>query len=265
MGGGNSVENISNTLTRDVTKSAISASSSVSQTAIAEQRVKIDCADVIWQTQRNKYINQCRDTFFPEGKPSPWTATDYKNICESPWQCGASNVTLQGTLKVTFDATDISTIKTEIKDNLNNAVNQASSQTTGPVTFKDSEKSTIKSQVESVTNQATSVLQKTIASAQQMEFVTVKSGTIKYISQTAVQTDYLKNLQSSSTFQLAVNNLSSTISQVSSQSQGSIGEVRKLLIYVVIGMISFMIFLGAILFAAKRGAFSLTNTIPEKN
>lgn len=264
MGGSNSVENISNTLTSDITRSAISASSSVSQKAMAKQQLKIDCSDPTWQYQRNKYVNQCRDTFFPKGKPSPWNATDYKDICESPWQCGAENVTLQGTLKVTFNATDISTIKTEIKDNLNNAVKQASSQTTGPLTFNDTEQATVDSQVESVTNQATSVLQGTIASADQMQFVTVKSGTINYISQTAVQTDYLKSLQSSSTFQLAVNNLSSTISQISSQSQGSIGDIRKLLIGVVIIMISFMIFLGAVLFAAKKGAFSLTNTIPEK-
>jgi hypothetical protein len=250
MGGGNSVDNISKTLTSSVSNSAISSTQTASETESQKLLLNVDCTDATWADDKGKYSNQCYTTW-KDTKPPP-TKDFIVSVCNDLWACGADHVSMTNVMHMDSFQQNKANITQSSKASLQNTVEATAKQKSGFFQIKNKTTNDVESSVKNVTNLTITALEQAMQSTTQNTMIVAKGAPIKYITTKAVQETLIKQLNNDQNYQSAVTGLASQVKALADQSSGTGGGLMKIVIIIAICLVIIAIFAGIMAFIIRK-------------
>ena len=241
MGGGHSVENIADNITTSISDLVVRTNQSVYNKSSQTQFIDINCDD--FNNAAFEFQTKCFTLFKDK------SVDDILRLCSVP-SCNGKNINMNSTMAVNLTVDQKNEVKSKISSNLEGTIQQAGKQATGIFTFGNTVKNVIKNEMNSIIEVVNDAAQNALNSTNQSQTITVSGGSVNYISMELGANIVSKSLQDNYISSEAVNRIAMAIKQDADQ-QSSSGPI-KILIYIIIGIVTFLIVLGFILWIIKR-------------
>lgn len=255
MGGGNSVEAVTNSLVESISSSVTSSMQQASDTTLSSQSINLNCDDALkivtaaWQKcyadlAGGKDITQL----------STQQAHNITEICKQSYQsytCEIDHLSIQNSIVLKDASTITTSLKSTLESKIIASLTNRAQQYVPVGGFDETLKSTIKSTAEtistSVIDSAATLLDNNVHAQQIM----VNSGQLSYVTVSDMSSVVKNTVLNTTAASTAIADLAATIVQTAGQSGGGMGVIW-IIVASVLGLLAVLVLVLIIVHVAGK-------------
>lgn len=247
MGGGHSVENITQNINETIVNVTIDSIQKQDTTVLQLQSLTLDCRDPVLLAA----MDVCRKDFLASAEKNKWSFDQLDKLLKNCPGCEATNISMKGAISLNLDSKQLAKASTEIETKLLTDLKQkAQQENSGILEFDNKLVNKITNISRIVASQTVNIYQNSVVNNTQKSTIDVKGGRVSFVTFDLVNNSVLKYLQQNDVISKQVSELATQISQDAKQLSG--GGILKWVIIIICIILGLLLILGITLWIIKR-------------